>query len=52
MVGEKELQKETYWGKEDRQGGSKTQSRCIYYSLSRMACTNTDDPTEALDVGI
>lgn len=50
--GKKELQKETYWGKEARQWGSKTQSCCIYYSLSRMACTNTNDPTEALDVGI
>lgn len=50
--GKKELQKETYWGKEARQWGSKTQSCCIYYSLSRMACTNTEDSTEALDLGI
>lgn len=48
----KELQKETHWGKEARQWGSKTQSHCIYYSLSRMACTNTEDSTEALDMGI
>lgn len=50
--GEKELQKESYWGKEGRQWGSKIQSCCIYYSLSRMACTNTEHSTEALDLGI